>query len=475
MGTRAVPKTIRTDKEKAKMRSIKLTTAIAAAASLLCMAPALAAAAGRHAGRRDRPASGCRVSLAVAPRMLYAGQKATAVGVLSCAEAGAAGAQSVTLYEGSLVTPGYTVAGTATTEANGAYKIETTSPLSANSRFYVLAGSAQSPYRTVKVIALVTLKGPAEGAQLQAGLRTGRRNTVVFTGTVSPADIGAEVVLQRQDALTGNEWHRIGGGLVAAGANPTEGTFSIRHTFVVPGDANVRVLLRSQRRNVASPSNVLTYEISQAQNAAITIHSSADPITYGQPVTISGAIAAGSGATATLLARTIHQRGFAPVAEVKANAQGDYEFPAQSPIDSTLYEVQSNGRSSAVLYEGVRDVLTASVAPGTSVQVGQTLTFSGTVSPERNGHVIYLEREDGLHPGFFHVVEISTITGTTYSIEHTVYEVGTSVFRVRIPGDAQNGGGASQPFTITVAPAPSASAVTPEAPGNSTLPAEGQV
>ena len=38
------------------------------------------------------------------------------------------------------------------------------------------------------------------------------------------------------------------------------------HTFVVPGDANIRVLVRSQRRNAPSPSNVLTYEISQAQN-----------------------------------------------------------------------------------------------------------------------------------------------------------------------------------------------------------------
>ena len=131
--------------------------------------------------------------------------------------------------------------------------------------------------------AQVELKGPAENVQLQAGLRTGRRNRVTFTGTVSPADIGAQVILQRQDALTGNEWHRIGSGLVATGPSPTVGSFSITHRFLVPGDANIRVLLRSQRRNASTPSNFLTYEISQAQNASLTIKSSAIRSPSGSP------------------------------------------------------------------------------------------------------------------------------------------------------------------------------------------------
>jgi hypothetical protein len=109
------------------------------------------------------------------------------------------------------------------------------------------------------------------------------------------------------------------------------------------------------------------------------------------------------------------------------------------------------------------------------VEVGQKLTFSGTVSPDRTEHTIYLERENASGTAF-RVEQVSTIqTGSVYSIEHTVYEAGTSVFRIRIPGDPQNGGGVSQTFTIQVAPASSASALTPEAPGNSTLPPEGQV
>ena len=113
--------------------------------------------------------------------------------------------------------------------------------------------------------------------------------------------------------------------------------------------------------------------------------------------------------------------------------------------------------------------------PGTTIQAGQTLTFAGSVSPDHAGHVIYLERQNAAGTGF-HVVEVSTLSaGSTYSIAHTIYTTGTSVFRVRIPGDPQNGGAVSQPFTIQVTPAPSPAALPPEAPGNSTLPPEGQV
>ena len=287
--------------------------------------------------------------------------------------------------------------------------------------------------------------------------------------TVSPEDVGALVVLQRQNASTGNEWHRIGFGTVGAG-----GSFSVTHRFIVPGDANIRVLIRNPRRNVASPSNVLTYEISQAQNPALTIDASADPIPYGQPVTISGKADISASETVTLLAHTAHQGGFAPVAQVQTSSTGEYTFPAQSPVNSTYYEVQGAGVSSAVLYEDVGDALTATLKPGTTIQAGQTLTFEGSVSPDHAGHVIYLERENAAGTAF-HVVEVSTLsTGSTYTIAHTVYTTGTSVFRVRIPGDPQNGGAVSQPFTIDVTPA-SASTLPPEAPGNSTLPPEGEV
>jgi len=55
-----------------------------------------------------------------------------------------------------------------------------------------------------------------------------------------------------------------------------------------------------------------------------------------------------------------------------------------------------------------------------------------------------------------------------------VYDAGTRVFRVKIPGGPENEGAASPPFTIEVTPSP-AQALMPEAPGNSSQPSEGQI
>ena len=94
----------------------------------------------------------------------------------------------------------------------------------------------------------MTLTGPPEGTQIE----TGAPNRETFSGTVSPADVGARVILQRQNAVTGDEWHRIGIGQVVAGGS-TGGTYTITHIFRVPGDASIRVLVRSDRLNIPSP------------------------------------------------------------------------------------------------------------------------------------------------------------------------------------------------------------------------------
>ncbi len=455
------------------MRSVRLVPAIVAAASLLALAPA-----GASAHKHSNPSGRCSVNLNVAPRQITAGDPVVAFGRLDCTRRANAAGQTVQLFEHAHGTPGYALTQSTTTDARGFYEM-TQAGVQSDSSFYVRSHRAQSGRRHVRVAAQVTLSGPPEGTQLL----TGRPNQVTFTGTVSPADVGARVTLQRQNALTGNEWRRIDRGVVAP-----NGTFSIVHRFIVPGDANLRVIVRSHGVNIPSPSNVLTYEISQAQNPQLTINASSDPIFFGQSVTISGVAAGVTSQPVTLLARTVRQRGFAPVAEVSTNASGEYTFPAQSPVNSTFYEVAATEapcaadphphackavvNKSAALYEGVKDVLTAAVSQST-IQAGQTLTFTGTVAPDHTGHIIYLERQN-VGNGNFHVVEVATVgAGSAYSIAHTVYAPGTKVFRVRIPGGPENEGAASAPFTIQVTPAP-AFLLPPEGPGNSGLPAEGE-
>jgi hypothetical protein len=446
------------------MRSSKLLGRLAAAAALLALAgPAGASAAARTAVKHPSRNGRCAVNINVAPAQITTGDSVVVFGRLRChGRSAKAAGQTVTLLERTSSSGGFAVAQSTLTDVRGFYELTVTG-VQNNSTFFVRSHGAASGHRTVAVAAVVTLAGPPEGTQLF----TGQANKVTFTGTVNPANVGARVILQRQNAATGNEWHRIDVGYVSPG-----GTYSITHTFVVPGDANIRVLVRSRRRNIPSPSNVLTYEISQAENPNFTIQASADPIPYGQPVTISGTAAGVVKGPVTLLAHTARQHGFAPVAEVPTDASGNYTFPPQSPINSTYYKVKGAGKSSAVLYEGVKDTLTAEVAPGT-IQAGQALTFSGTVSPDHSGHIIYLERQDASGTGF-HVVKVGFVAaGSTYSLVHRVYDAGTKVFRVKIPGGPENEGAASGPFTIVVSPAP-LNTLLAEPPGNSSQPAEGQ-
>ena len=419
------------------------------------------AAANQYVG----PHGGCSININVAPRQITVGDPVVIFGRLHCKQQANEARQTVILYHRLAGQSSFSVIQTGPTDANGYYEFtRNDGVVNTNRSWYVRARNVRSGVKSVRVAAQVTLVGP-----LPAGkqLYTGPANKVTFTGTVNPADVGANVILQRQNAASGgDDWVRIDHGVVAAGGN-----FSITHKFTSPGDANIRVLVRSQGRNIPSPSNVLEYEISQAQHPNLTITASADPITFGQSVTISGTLASGANMPVTLLAKTYKQK-FAVVAQVQTDASGNYSFAPQSPVYSTIYYVKGGGKSSAQLYEGVHDALTA-LASATTVVAGQPVTFTGTVGPDHTGHVIYLERKNATGDDF-HVVQVShLVAGSTYSITHRFYDAGTKVVRVYIPGGPENEGAASTPFTIGVTPAPPPT-LTPEPGSNSSPPGNGQ-
>ena len=171
-------------------------------------------------------------------------------------------------------------------------------------------------------------------------------------------------------------------------------------------------MVRPHRRFSAfGASTPLSYVISQRENPLLTLlatgsGASSDPILFAQTVTLHGVLAGGGGQTITLQARS-KQGQFATVATTTANSAGQYSF-TQAPQENTAYKVLGGGRHSAVLFEGVKYVLTAGVSAGT-VQAGQTLTFAGTVTPFREGHVVYLERQNA-NGGGYHVVDLGTLT-----------------------------------------------------------------
>ncbi len=441
------------------MRLRRWVLALAAAVAPIALAPP-----GASAFKHPSPNGRCRIDVNVAPRVITAGDPIVIWGQLVCQRPGAAADRVVRLFHHLRGAPGFSYVQSTTTNVNGFYEIENAdSPVETNREFVVRSHGAQSAGKAVRVEADVILNGPPEGTQLY----TGRANAVTFTGTVTPADDEALVVLQRQNAATGDEWHSIQRGVVE-----TNGTFSITHAFRYPGDANIRVLVRSRGMNIPSRSNILTYEISQAQNPKLTIASSADPITFGQSATISGTLVGGADQPVTLYARIAGQ-SFAAVAQVSTDSEGNYTFPSQAPTYSTFYRVEGMGRRSAVLYEGVKVLLTASVSR-TTVPAGQPVVFSGAVAPNHTGDVVYLERRDAKGIGY-HVIQVGLVgAGSTYTIEHRFYDAGSKNVRIYVPGGPLNGAGASAPFTIEVTPVPAAG-LTPEASSNISLPSEGDL
>jgi hypothetical protein len=244
------------------MRLGRVVSSCAVVASLLGLC-----ATGASAFEHPSPTGRCRIGIDVIPHArITAGDPVVIFGRLVCSGHASAADQVVRLFHhlrGGA--PGFTFVQSTTTDASGAYQFQRADGVVETSRtWHVRSHGAESANRGVWVASQVKLNGPPEGTQIL----TGFANKVTFTGTVKPADSGARVILQRQNAQTGNEWRRIDSGEVEG-----DGTFSITHTFIVPGDASIRVLVRSQRRNVPSESNVLGYEVSQAQNTELTIDS----------------------------------------------------------------------------------------------------------------------------------------------------------------------------------------------------------
>jgi hypothetical protein len=443
------------------MRFRKMAGALAAGAALAALAPAGASARG----------AGCHLSLNAAPRLVQAGESALLFGRLTCRGGTSVSAQTISYFEHAAGTGGTSAMGTSSSDTAGLFQI-TTPALSTNTKFFVTALGSVSAHRLVKVSPKVTISGPPEGSVLYTGrgkfLRTRNvfSNRVTFSGQVSPAEAGAQVSLQRENALGGEEWHRIGRGVVG----PT-GAYSIDHTFVVPGTVNIRVVVRRTKTNAPGVSESLSYVIMQAQNPNLTIFSSKNPLFYGESTTISGEDKAGEGIKLTLFARSRPSKTWVPIALTTSAAGGAYAFAAQMPLVNTSYKVVGNGVNSAALFEGVKYALTASPS-ATSVPQGTAIVFSGTLTPAVAGHVVHIQVQNQSGIGF-HTVQVGTVSPAgTYSIPYTPFVVGTRKFRVRVPGDPANQGASSALFVISITPAP-LSQINPEPPNNSKPPSEG--
>jgi hypothetical protein len=433
------------------MRSTKLSSVMVAATALLLTASTGALAAPKSPKHKGHVSpAGCRLSESADPRIVNSGDSVVLTGVLNCPGGGPTG-QTVTVFERIAGVPGgFKNIGTTTT-TGGSYSF-TPAPVITDSTFYTRAAGARSANHTVRVAPQVTVATSPplpEGSQLF----TGPAHKVTFKGSVNPIDRGAEVLLQRETGGSTEEW----GTIQRHSFVRADGSFEIIHTFVVPGDANLRAVVRPHGMfDARGVSNVLTYEISQTQNPNLTLEPSVDPVNVGSPLTLHGVVKAGSGQKVILMARSFGSPS-TKIGETTSGAGGAFEFKIASEEKNTSYRALSGTIGSAVLFEGVKWVVDSAAVSATKVTSGEEVTFSGAVSPDRVGHFVYLERKNAAGDGY-HVVDLGTVnfsnaTTGTFTIKYPVIGSGMQQYRIHIPGDPINQAVSSTPFVLEVAPA----------------------
>ena len=357
----------------------------------------------------------------------------------------------VVLYHRLATQPRFTIIGVTRTDSHGFYQFTRAEGVVLTNRSWFVRGPKSVHSRTVRehVSALVDLAASATSAST--------KEPITFTGHITPDHTGEIVRLQAQKGGSDN-WHTIKTARTDGASN-----YSVSYRWRVPGVRDVRVVFPGDARNDRGVSDPVTVTIEQAQIPSFTIGTSTPIISYGQTATISGTLDQAGSTTplpstpVTLCSRTATQTTFTCNAATTTNASGSYAF-AVNPTVNAVYVVRTTlppHRHSAALFEGVRDLLTITPS-STSSAVGQKITLSGVVTPDKAGDVVYLQRLG--KDGNWHTVEVRSVRhDSSYQFGWRFGNSGNVTFRARIPGDPDNVGAASAAVTIAVAPAPVAS------------------
>ena len=420
-----------------RLRITVLACALSALAS--AAAPSLAGAAPLH----NRG-----LSIHAVPQHIIAGEAVLIFGQLKGPDHGN---QVITLFHRINPNPGFTVIGTTRTNANGQYEFTRQEGIVDTNREWFARGPGATHSRTVheRVDALVSLAASSAG-----GLT---RHPIVFSGHVTPDHSGGVVALQQQKGSS-DDWTTIKTARIGPGSN-----YTISHAWRVPGAYDVRVKFRGDARNTPAVSDIASVVIEQTEVPGFTINTS-DPIVHQRSgrhhlrrAGLAGLDDAVSRAPCVSLFEKVPQSGgpYRELMTTTTGADGSYSFANVASSTNELYLVRTTfapRRHSAVLFEGVQDVVTMSSSSGTSTVDGHVV-FTGSVSPDKAGHAIYLQKLG--KDGDWHTVEVRFVnSASTFQFGWTFGTMGTKEFRARITGGPANVGGASAPVTIVVSQPP---------------------
>jgi hypothetical protein len=408
-------------------------------------APGLASAAPRH---------NHHLTIAAVPRKIIAGEGVVIYGRLLGPDNQG---QTIRLYH-HLNGSGrpFSLIGSTRTDSSGYYEFLRQEGVVYTNREWFVRGPDGSHSRTVRerVQALISISTSSNSSDTS--------QPVLVTGHVTPNHSFERVFLQKQNG-SGDDWSTVASGLIGPGSN-----YTISHRFRIPGDINLRVVFRGDARNVRSLSDPVSEVIQQAQVPGFTITSSSPIVPEGGSTTISGVL--DRPGTTTPEPNTVVQlwgrhadQSFVVLADSTTGQDGSYSFRQAALTANTVYYVatmrlpHSPRRRTAHLFEGVQDAVSLQSSTS-SATTGQTVTFTGTVLPDKSGHVIYLQKRG--KDGDFHTVEVGFVRNdSTFQFEWTLGSPGIDTFRARITGDPNNIGGASAPVTVT-ATTPAASSLT---------------
>lgn len=382
------------------------------------------------------------LTIAVTPDPITSGQ-----GVLIYGRLHGPNAAHKRIYLFHRINPAYrfTPVSVTRTNAGGFYEFVRADGVVTSNRNWFVVGPYNSHSRTIHelVSSVVTLTSNIATAN------TGQQ--VQLNGNVSPNHPHQRVLIQEQNSSSGNGWKTVTSTVTGANSN-----FSTTHAFRAAGSYTLRAYFPADARNTAGQSSDLTLTVQQTQNPSFTVNASAAVISDGQMETITGTLyAAGSTTTAqpnvpvTLYGKQ-DNGSFAALASTTTDASGNYSF-TQVPLHNTVYRVDTASGPSAQtanLFVGVQDVLT--ITPSTTtVAVGDTVTITGTVTPDHSGHAVYLQQQDAAG-NWEDVARGYVNAGSQYSFAYTAGEPETAVLRVQITGGPVNLAGTSSPVTLTV-------------------------
>ena len=330
------------------------------------------------------------LTIAVTPNPVSAGDAVVIYGRLL---GSGSGNQPIRLYHHIIGSrQGYTRIGTTSTNSAGYYEFLRPDGLVYTNRNWFVRGPDGSHSRTVDehVIPLVSIAASTTS--------TNTNHAVTFRGHVIPNHRFERVFLQQRTG-SNDEWRT----LRSTTLDPSSDYF-VAYRWRRPGVHDVRVVFRADARNVRGTSDLVTVDIQQAQVPGFTINTTDPVIPSGGSVTIAGTLDQPSTTTPVtqntivqLWGRVPDQPHFTVLGDAVTGSGGSYSFNQSNLTTNMIYFVatmpvaHSPRRHTAILYQGVQDVVTMK-SSSSSASTGQTVTFTGTVQPDKAGRVIYLQK-----------------------------------------------------------------------------------